>query len=1035
MRHGFLRSSRYSPGNMNRESLEALFVGRGDVMEDVLSRVDTSIRSPEKHYVLLVGPRGSGKTHFLVLAYHRLMDRFDTANARDRVAVALLKEEEWGVASFLDLVVRILRALADRAPDFDAKIVGIYERFSKDPAEAEALAVELLRQHTRGKTLLLLCENLVDLFHGLGEEGQKRWRAAIQEAGNWAIVASTPSLFAAVTLQDNPFYGFFTIRALEKIDFDTGLDLLVKKAVHEGKRELADFLRTPLGRARARAIHHLAAGNHRAYVVLFDFLDKESLDDLVRPFMDMVDDLTPYYQDRMRQLPPAQRKIVEFLCLQGKPATIKDVSTPCLMSQQTAAKQIGGLHAAGFVSRTRIGRNTFCELSEPLMRICIEVKDNKTRHFRLFVEFLRHWFTNRELERRHVAFQHGGHSVELDRVHVEEAVRRSRADRYEPFADALHVEAKRCWDADDYPGLATIQETLVRDSGRAEDYRVWVLALVEAGDTQAAIAAGREAVAKYPDDADLHYWLTHAFFEEDRLVEALAAIDRAIAIDGEDSAYPCLRADVLLKLGQFEEALAAIDRAIAIDGEDSAYPCCLRADVLLKLGQFEEALAAIDRAIAIDGAKPSYCCLRADVLLKLDQFEEAIREAQAVLDMESDHWHSFIQMIDAAVAMDRLQDAEAHAKELVRLAPAEPAALFTASKFYRSQDRLDQALELVDKALGIDADDHEARNLRGFILFDMEDYRRASEELRQSASHHRGSVSTHCRLADSLLLSGEWEEAVDVAEHLIEIDPTHSHAHYGRGKALIELGRPADAIAAFDELLPMNGCHSLLLAASCVRGIGDYASAGRYLERVAELQPDNRELWIERTRLHIDERAFGAAAESAARIEALPGGLLLGRLLAAQAAAATEPLPVVLDTLGIVLDPEDFESDEERHLEATVGILTVSLRNFGPRHLPQGLTKLRGLLTDRLEGGVVGRILTDFLKANVDDGFTGSLADWERALEGLSDTLADLPDCRIPVEMLQVAVRYTKTGDERHLLSLPLEQRQLLESVLPPATG
>ena len=670
MRHGFLRSSRYSPGNMNRESLEALFVGRGDVMEDVLSRVDTSIRSPEKHYVLLVGPRGSGKTHFLVLAYHRLMDRFDTANARDRVAVALLNEEEWGVASFLDLVVRILRALADRAPDLDAKIVGIYDRFSKDPAEAEALAVELLRQHTRGKTLLLLCENLVDLFHGLGEEGQKRWRAAIQEAGNWAIVASTPSLFAAVTLQDNPFYGFFTIRALEKIDFETGLDLLARKAVHEDKRELADFLRTPLGRARARAIHHLAAGNHRAYVVLFDFLDKESLDDLVRPFMDMVDDLTPYYQDRMRQLPPAQRKIVEFLCLQGKPATIKDVSTPCLMSHQTAAKQIGELHAAGFVSRTRIGRNTFCELSEPLMRICIEVKDNKTRHFRLFVEFLRHWFTNRELGRRHVAFQHGGHG-------------------------AGHV----------------------------------------------------------------------------------------------------------------------------------------------------------------------------------------------------------------------------------------------------------------------------------------------------------------------------------------------------RGEALIELGRPADAIAAFDELLPMNCCHSLLLAASCVRGIGDYASAGRYLERVAEMQPDNRELWIERTRLHIDERAFGAAAESAARIEALPGGLLLGRLLAAQAAAATEPLPVALNTLGIVLDPEDFESDEERHLEATVGILTVSLRNFGPRHLPKGLTKLRDLLTDRLEGGVVGRILTDFLKANVDDGFAGSLADWERALESLSDTLADLPDCRIPVEMLQVAVRYTKTGDERHLLSLPLEQRQLLESVLPPATG
>ena len=518
-------------------------------------------------------------------------------------------------------------------------------------------------------------------------------------------MASTPSLFAAVTLQDNPFYGFFTIRALEKIDFDTGLELLARKAVHEGKAELAKFLRTPLGRARARAIHHLAAGNHRAYVVLFDFLDKESLDDLVGPFMHMVDDLTPYYQDRMRQLPPAQRKIVEFLCLEGKPTTIKDISTPCLMSHQTAAKQIGELETAGFVSRMRSGRNTFCELSEPLMRICIEVKDNKTQHFRLFVEFLRHWFTTRELE------------------------------------------------------------------------------------------------------------------------------------------------------------------------------------------------------------------------------------------------------------------------------------------------------------------------------------------LRRVASHLPNSVPVHCRLSDSLLHSGEWEEAIEVAEHLIDIDPAHSHAHYVRGKAFIELDRPADAVAAFDELLPTSDCRSLLLAAASVREIGDYASAGRYLARVAEQQPDNRELWIERTRLHIDEGAFDAAAESAARLEALPGSVLLGRLFAAQAAAATEPLRAALDALRTVLEPEDFESDELLHIKSTAGILTVSVRNFGPEYLPQGLAKLRDLLTHLPDEGVVSDILTDFLIENVADGFAGSLADWEIALESIVSSLADLPDCRISVEMLQTAVRYTKTGDEKHLLSLPLEQRRLLEDILPPVSG
>ena len=960
MRQGFLRSSRYSPGNMDRESLESLFVGRHDIMEDVLSRVTRSIRSPQKHYILLVGPRGSGKTHFLALAYHRLMDRVEAADARDSVAVAVLNEEEWGVASFLDFIVRILRALAGQAPGLEDEIAEIYNRFSKDPADSESFAVARLREHTRGKTLLLLCENLVDLFQGLGEEGQKRWRAVMQEDGNWTIVASTPSLFADVRLQDNPFYGFFTIRALEKIDFDTGLELMARKAVHENKVELAEFLRTPLGRARARAIHHLAAGNHRAYVVLFDFLDKESLDDLVVPFMQMVDDLTPYYQDRMRVLPPAQRKIVEFLCLKGTPTTIKDVSTPCLMSHQTAAKQIGELETSGFVSRMRFGRNTFCELSEPLMRICIEVKDNKTQHFRLFVEFLRHWFTTRELRRQHAALQHDDRPFCLDRVHVEEAIRCSLADRHEPFVEALRDEAEQYRDAGDFKSLAAIQETLARDGGGAHEYGTWVLALVEAGDAQSAIAAGREAIAKHPNDARIRFWLTYAYYMEERFAEALSAIDHAIALDGDN---------------------------------------------------------------------PAHHCLRADVLLGLERFEAAIQDARAVLDMEPGHWHSYTQMISAAVGMNCPDDAEVHARELVRTAPAEPQALVAAAEFYLSQDRPNQALELIDRALDLDADHKRARHLRGFALFDMEDYRRAAADLRQSASNYPMSVSTHCRLADTLLMTGDLEEAIDVAEHLIDIDPEHFHAHCVRGSALIKLGRPEEAVAALDDLLATEDCYSLLIAASKVRGIGDYTSAGRYLDRVAELQPDNLDLWTERARLCMDEGDFEAAVACAAQMEKLSGGSLLGRLLAAQAAAATEPLLTAIDTLGPVLDRDDFESDEERHLEAIAGILSVSTRAFGPRYLPEGLAKLQGMLKERIGEDVAGRTLIDFLMVNIDDGFAGPLADWEMALECLASSLAELPNCRIPLQMLRAAVTYTKTGDEKHLLSLPLEQRQLLREI------
>ena len=961
MRQGILQSSRYSPGNMDRESLEAVFVGRDDVMEDVLSRVTKSIRSPQKHYILLVGPRGSGKTHLLALAYHRLIASLDEDAISDNVAIALLKEEEWGVASYLDLIVRILTALAEEVPLLREEIADVFDRFSKDPAGAEALAVSLLRRHSKGKTLLLLCENLADLFHGLGDEGQKRWRAAIQEDGNWAIVATTPQLFAALTLQDNPFYGFFTIRALERIDLETGIDLLAKKAVREGKRDLADFLRTPLGRARARAVHHLAAGNHRAYVVLFDFLDKESLEDLIGPFMRMVDDLTPYYQSKIRQLPPAQRKIIECLCLNGTPATVKEIATTCLMSHQTAAKQIGELVTAGFVSRNRLGRNSFCELSEPLMRICIEVKDNRTEHFRLFVEFLCNWFTSHELERQHEAYQHDAPYAALDCLHVEEAVRWSVKDRQESFLDAHHEGAQRCRDAGEHLGTATVEQGLVRDDDKANDYRGGVSGLVQLGDGQSAIAAGREAVAEHPEDVNLLMHLAQAYFIQD----------------------------------QFDEALATIDQAISV-GEELAH----------------------HRA-------------RADILLRLNRIDEAIAEAGAVLEAEPGDWYSVDQIIQGLVALGRVADAKARAQGLVESAPTEAGALLSAARFHASQSELDLALEYIDRVLGSDASNQESRLLRGLVLFRMAEYRSAAAELRHHATRNPRSIRTHRLLADSLLRAGDFKAAVEVAQHLFEIDPEHHHAKFVRGCALVELGRSDEAMAAFDELLRTTDYRSLLAAASYARRSGDYKAVERYLGRVEELDPDNRELWIERFRSHINQGAFDTAVENAARVGSLPRCSLLGRLLAAEAFAAGRPLEAALEAVAECVEDERFKGDESLQRDAIMAILSASVRNFGPRYLPEGVVMLRRLLASLVHDGVLGRILTDLLKDNI-SRFAGSLDEWESALARVASSLADLPGCQIPIGMLRAAVTYTKTGEEKQLLQLPLEQRQLLQEVLPP---
>ena len=160
----------------------------------------------------------------------------------------------------------------------------------------------------------------------------------------------------------------------------------------------------------------------------------------------------------------------------------------------------------------------------------------------------------------------------------------------------------------------------------------------------------------------------------------------------------------------------------------------------------------------------------------------------------------------------------------------------------------------------------------------------------------------------------------------------------------------------------------------------------------------------------------------------------------AGSAVATKPLTEALDALGALPGSgeegrrtlEQRESEEDRHIEAIARKVANSLRHFGPRYMLEGLIKIRNMSVSQLGNNVVDRVLTDVLKASIDRGFPGSLADWERVLRIVADTFVD---SIVPITMLQVAVSYAKTGDERHLFGVPLEQRRLLESIRPPAAS
>jgi len=944
---------------MDRDSLESLFVGRHRALDDVVNKIRSSSTGDQKHYFLIVGPRGSGKTHFVALAYHRLKDE---AAQLPNLVIAFLNEEEWGVASYLDFIVRILRSL----PQGDTGVLStdidrIFSKFSKSQREAHAFAENLLKRHLKGKTLLLICENLVDLFEGLGEEGQKRWRTLIQETGNWTILATTPALFSAISLQNCPFFGFFTIRHLSKVDYETALELLVRKALHEEKAELASFLQTPIGRARVRAIHHLAGGNHRVYVVLSDFLNKQSLNDLVGPFMQMVDDLTPYYQDRMRQLAPAKRKIVEFLCRHAVPLTVKDIAIPCLMSQQTAAKQLGDLAKDGFINRVQLGRNTMCELAEPLMRICIEIKDNRSEHLQLFVEFLRRWFSSRELGMRltHAA----EHKIDrnFDRDHISEAMHRYSIDHKEPFIEALLEEGFRCLESKDFPGLATVQTKIAQETGDSSSHAMPAIVLLDRGEIELAFDAAREAEKIAPNEPEVHFALARCHWYLDQYVDALNDIDRAITLDASQSAYRCFRGNVLYEL---------------------------------------------------------------------DRYLDVVENEKALLNLQPKHWHSYDQIIYSLLNLDRTEEARVYADELLQKAPDRAETWVAVSSVEANDGNIDLAEEAATKALHIDSNDASALRARGQIYLEAKhDYPAAIADFKSAIKKSkRQRAGDYCGLSRSFLYSGDFEKAEKAAARVLTIDPSHFHGHYVRGVALLERGKVKRGVESLRRLLAVDRPQSLAYAAEILLAFGQFAEAHRFVDRLLLLAPGDERALLTRVELLLTEDKFADAVVAArSAIENAPHNFR-SYILLSQARAGLEPLASALAEVITTVWPtvnEDWATND--YAAQIAEILRISLSRHGPNELVAGVRGLVPLLATHAPAGTVAGILTHLLEEDPSE-FLGTVNDWVVTLNELNRLFSNLPETKIPLEMLTAHVLYQKSGDRKYLLALPLEQRTLLKT-------
>jgi Tfp pilus assembly protein PilF/DNA-binding transcriptional ArsR family regulator len=610
----------FTPSLMNPVDLESIFVQREAIAADLVERIRESVLTPTKHHSLIVGARGMGKTHLVSLVYHRVQAM---ADLQEQILIAWLREEEWGITSFLKLLLRILRAIDPSDPAIQQRIEALYKLSS---AEAEQAAMSLLTEIIGDRTLLLITENIYDLFKGLGEQGQQQLRAFLQNSGCCTILATSQYIFKGVQSRIKPFYGFFRPVHLQTLKVSEGVQLLSRIASLRGQKELVSFLQTPAGISRVRTIQHLIGGNPRFYVVFSEFLSRESLEDLLQPFMELLDALTPYYQSRMMYLSMQQREIIAFLGDRKYPATVRDIAQICFITSQTTSSQLKELKEKGYVNVESIGRESFYTLKEPLMRIFLGLKKARdSKPIESMIDFLRVWYSKTEIDLLKQKI-----SDEFIREHLELALPDSIDSKQDQRISVFLDRVKDCYDPDILDKtLQYIQKRTI--IGSADDWIQQALSQIQLDQFTEAIISCENALAIEVDNYNAWYLRGCCLGGLSRYREEAVSYFQAIYYQPDFyNAYYNLGI-VLGQLGHYEEAISTYDIAINLK-PDFPQAWNNRGTSFAKLGNYKDALTCVERAIEIDPNHIYALGSQAELLLATNRWNEGLEAMKDILN-------------------------------------------------------------------------------------------------------------------------------------------------------------------------------------------------------------------------------------------------------------------------------------------------------------------------------------------------------------------------------------------------------------------
>ena len=338
----------YNPAQLSPDELKASFVARHEKLESMLSILAEQKPGHPCQHVVLVGPRGMGKTTLGLRFLQEVCERPDLAAAWQPVP---FPEESYDIIDLADFWIAALHHLARATKDerWEAKAEALVEDEADPQRQAAYALAALLEYHQdNGKRLILFVENLDLVLEQLSDEREVHaLRAALMEHPEIMVVGSTNAVFDAIRSHGEPFYEFFRLIRLQGLDQEECNLLLETLTTSKGAANLAQNMDQESG--RLETIRHLTGGNPRLLALACRMLIESPLGSAFEDLERLIDEQTPYFKASIEALPVQARRVFHCLASTWAPMLTKEVSAAAKLSSSHASAQLRQLKEKGYV--------------------------------------------------------------------------------------------------------------------------------------------------------------------------------------------------------------------------------------------------------------------------------------------------------------------------------------------------------------------------------------------------------------------------------------------------------------------------------------------------------------------------------------------------------------------------------------------------------------------------------------------------------------------------------------------------------------